>query len=162
MKYYINPSGSFEKGGPANATGLTRRKIIVDTYGGSCPHGGGTYSGKDPSKVDRSAAYKARYLAKNIVASGAAEKCLVQLAYAIGRAEPGSIIIYFMGTGKVSEVSIKDYVTRNIDLTPAGIIDRLNLKRSIYTKTAVYGHFGRALPEFTWERLDLASDIGKL
>jgi len=159
IKYLINPSGRFEIGGPAADTGLTGRKIIVDTYGGSCPHGGGAFSGKDPSKVDRSAAYMARYIAKNIVASGAAKKCLVQLAYAIGKAEPISFMLDFQGTGIVPEDEIAKQITGMLDLTPRGIIEKLNLKRPIYRNTACYGHFGRELPDFTWERTDLAKEI---
>jgi len=157
--FHINPSGSFLNGGPATDTGLTGRKIIVDTYGGSCPHGGGAFSGKDPSKVDRSAAYMARYLAKNIVASGAADKCLVQLAYAIGMPEPVSLMIEFFGTGKTSASEVTRFIEKNIDLTPTGIIDRLQLKRPIYQDTAAYGHFGREKPEFRWEAVDFAGQF---
>ncbi|MEI6852947.1 MAG: methionine adenosyltransferase [Bacteroidota bacterium] len=157
IKYLINPSGRFEIGGPAADTGLTGRKIIVDTYGGSCPHGGGAFSGKDPSKVDRSAAYMARYIAKNIVASGVTKKCVVQLAYAIGKAEPVSFMLDFQGTGTVPEIEMEQFIKNNLDLTPRGIIEKLNLKRPIYLKTAAYGHFGRELPEFTWEVTDLAN-----
>jgi S-adenosylmethionine synthetase len=159
IKYLINPSGRFEIGGPNADTGLTGRKIIVDTYGGSCPHGGGAFSGKDPSKVDRSAAYMARYIAKNIVASGVAKKCLVQLAYAIGKAEPVSFMLDFQGTGSVAEKEIESFIKSNLDLTPLGIIKKLDLKRPIYRKTASYGHFGRELPEFTWEKTDFAKRI---
>jgi S-adenosylmethionine synthetase len=159
IKYLINPSGSFTKGGPNADTGLTGRKIIVDTYGGSCPHGGGAFSGKDPSKVDRSAAYMARYIAKNIVASGVSEKCLVQLAYAIGKADPVSFMLDFHGTGTVPEEKIENQIKTILDLTPNGIINKLDLKRPIYLKTASYGHFGRELPEFTWESTDIAKQI---
>jgi S-adenosylmethionine synthetase len=159
IKYLINPSGRFEIGGPAADTGLTGRKIIVDTYGGSCPHGGGAFSGKDPSKVDRSAAYMARYIAKNIVASGVTKKCMVQLAYAIGKAEPVSFMLDFQGTGNVPEIEIEQFIKNNLDLTPRGIIEKLNLKRPIYRQTASYGHFGRELPEFTWEKIDLSEKI---
>jgi S-adenosylmethionine synthetase len=161
IKYLINPSGRFEIGGPAADTGLTGRKIIVDTYGGSCPHGGGAFSGKDPSKVDRSAAYMARYIAKNVVASGVTKKCMVQLAYAIGKAEPVSFMLDFQGTGTVPEIEIEQFIKSNLDLTPNGIIKKLDLKRPIYRKTAAYGHFGRELPEFTWEFTDFADDINK-
>jgi len=159
IKYLINPSGSFEKGGPNADTGLTGRKIIVDTYGGSCPHGGGAFSGKDPSKVDRSAAYMARYIAKNIVASGVAKKCLVQLAYAIGKPEPVSFMLDFHNTGLAPENEIESFIRSYLDLTPRGIIKKLDLKRPIYRKTSSYGHFGRELPEFTWEKTDFAKRI---
>jgi S-adenosylmethionine synthetase len=159
IDYLINPSGSFVIGGPNGDTGLTGRKIIVDTYGGSCPHGGGAFSGKDPTKVDRSAAYAARYLAKNIVAAGLAEKCQVQVSYAIGKAEPLSFMLDFMGTGKVREDQARKALEDLFDLTPAGIIGRLDLRRPIYRKTTNYGHFGRELPEFSWERTDIAEAI---
>lgn len=155
----INPAGSFTVGGPVADTGLTGRKIIVDTYGGSCPHGGGAFSGKDPSKVDRSAAYMARYLAKNIVAAGIADKCIVQLSYVIGVIQPISVMIDFQGTGKVPEQEMLEYVKQNVDLSPYGIIERLQLKRPIYRKTATYGHFGRELPGFRWEMTDLSSHM---
>jgi S-adenosylmethionine synthetase len=156
IEYLINPSGSFVTGGPHGDTGLTGRKIIVDTYGGSCPHGGGAFSGKDPTKVDRSAAYMARYLAKNIVAAGIATHCIVQVAYAIGKPEPVSFMLDFMGTGKFREEEVEKRVEEVVDLRPKGIITRLDLLRPIYRKTTNYGHFGRELPEFTWEKRDLA------
>lgn len=148
----VNPTGRFEVGGPNGDTGLTGRKIIVDTYGGSCPHGGGAFSGKDPSKVDRSAAYMARYIAKNIVGAKLATKCLVQLAYAIGVVEPVSLMIDTFGTGKQSNEELEVFVRENFKLTPKGIIDSLNLKRPIYAQTAAYGHFGR--DGFSWEKTD--------
>ena len=154
--YYINPTGRFVTGGPAGDSGLTGRKIIADTYGGVGSHGGGSFSGKDPSKVDRSASYMARYVAKNIVASGLADKCEVQVAYASGVAQPVSLMINTFGTGKISEDRIEDIVMKNFDLRPAEIIKHLNLKRPIYRKTAVYGHFGRNDPDFTWEKTDKA------
>ncbi|CUT02523.1 methionine adenosyltransferase [Candidatus Kryptobacter tengchongensis] len=153
-KYYINPTGSFVIGGPHGDTGLTGRKIIVDTYGGRAPHGGGCFSGKDPTKVDRSAAYEMRHIAKNIVASGLADECLIQVAYAIGVSKPVAIYVDTKGTGKVPDNLIADFIMKNLDLSPLGIIDRLKLRRPIYRKTAVYGHFGRNEPEFTWEKLD--------
>lgn len=155
-KFFINPTGRFVIGGPMGDTGLTGRKIIVDTYGGYARHGGGAFSGKDPTKVDRSGAYAARYLAKNIVAAGLADKCEVQLAYAIGVAEPVSIRIDHFGTVKVDESLIIDLVRSHVDLRPAGIIKRLNLLRPIYRQTAAYGHFGRTDIELPWEQLDLA------
>jgi S-adenosylmethionine synthetase len=145
----INPTGRFEVGGPNGDTGLTGRKIIVDTYGGSCPHGGGAFSGKDPSKVDRSAAYMARYIAKNIVAAGLATRCLIQLAYAIGVVEPVSVMVDTYGTGNLSDEELEALVRDNFNLTPKGIIDSLDLKRPIYAQTAAYGHFGR--DGFSWE-----------
>lgn len=151
--FHINPTGKFEIGGPHGDTGLTGRKIIVDTYGGKAPHGGGAFSGKDPTKVDRSAAYAARYLAKNIVASGLAEQCTIQLSYAIGVREPVSLLVDMHGTGKISSESISEFILKNIDLSPKGIIDRLQLQRPIYRASAAYGHFGRN--EFPWEQLDL-------
>lgn len=154
VKYYINPTGRFVIGGPQGDAGLTGRKIIVDTYGGSCPHGGGAFSGKDPSKVDRSGAYAARYVAKNLVASGACEKATIQIAYAIGVVEPVSIMVDTHGTGKVEEEKIEKAIREIFRLTPKGIIESLNLLRPIYRKTATYGHFGRELPEFTWEKTD--------
>ncbi len=154
--YYINPTGRFVIGGPAGDSGTTGRKIIADTYGGFGSHGGGSFSGKDPSKVDRSASYMARYVAKNIVASGLADKCEVQVAYAIGVAQPVSLMINTFGTSKISEDRIEDIVMKNFDLRPAEIIKHLNLKRPIYRKTAVYGHFGRNDPDFTWEKTDKA------
>ncbi len=156
VKYLVNPTGAFEIGGPKGDCGLTGRKIIVDTYGGSAPHGGGAFSGKDPSKVDRSAAYAARYVAKNVVAAGLASKCLVQVSYAIGVAQPTSIMVTTQGTGKISDDQIAQLVARNFDLRPRGIIQMLDLLRPIYEKTAAYGHFGREEPEFTWEATDKA------
>ena len=154
--YHINPTGSFVKGGPMADTGLTGRKIIVDTYGGVGSHGGGAFSGKDPSKVDRSASYGARYVAKNLVASGLCDRVEVQMAYAIGVAEPVSIMVDTMGTGKVSNGKLTDLVRKHFDLTPKGLIEHLKLRRPIYRKTATYGHFGRSEPTFTWERTDKA------
>jgi S-adenosylmethionine synthetase len=156
VKYLVNPTGSFEIGGPKGDCGLTGRKIIVDTYGGSAPHGGGAFSGKDPSKVDRSAAYAARYVAKNIVAAGLASKCLVQVSYAIGVARPTSVMVTTHGTGKLSDDKLAQLVNANFDLRPKGIIQMLDLLRPIYEKTAAYGHFGREEPEFTWEATDKA------
>ncbi len=157
--YHINPTGRFVTGGPMGDTGLTGRKIIVDTYGGSCPHGGGAFSGKDPTKVDRSASYMARHVAKNIVAAGLAERVQVQVAYAIGVADPVSIMVETFGTGKVPAGKLEAMIRRHFDFTPAGIIKYLNLRRPIYKKTAAYGHFGRSEPEFTWERLDRVKDL---
>jgi S-adenosylmethionine synthetase len=157
--YHINPTGRFVTGGPMGDTGLTGRKIIVDTYGGSCPHGGGAFSGKDPTKVDRSACYMARHVAKNIVAAGLATRCQVQVAYAIGVAEPVSVMVDTFGTGRVPNGRLEELVRRHFDLTPAGIIKYLNLRRPIYRKTAAYGHFGRSEPEFTWERIDRVQDL---
>ncbi len=153
-KYFINPTGRFVIGGPQGDSGLTGRKIIVDTYGGMGRHGGGAFSGKDPTKVDRSAAYAARYVAKNIVAAGIADRVEVQLAYAIGVAHPVSVLIDTFGTGKIPEEEISKIVSKHFDLRPAGIINMLDLRRPIYRKTAAYGHFGRNDPDFTWERLD--------
>jgi S-adenosylmethionine synthetase len=153
-KYFINPTGRFVVGGPMGDCGLTGRKIIVDTYGGQGSHGGGAFSGKDPSKVDRSASYMARYVAKNIVASGLADKCEVQLAYAIGVAEPVSVMINTFGTGKIPSNEIARVVRAEFDMRPRAIVETLDLLRPIYQKTAAYGHFGRELPEFTWERTD--------
>jgi len=153
-KYLINPTGRFVVGGPQGDCGLTGRKIIVDTYGGACPHGGGAFSGKDPSKVDRSAAYAARYVAKNVVAAGLARQCQVQVAYAIGVAKPMNITVYTEGTGKLSDEKLGAIVAEVFDLRPKGIIQMLDLLRPIYEKTAAYGHFGREEPEFTWERTD--------
>jgi S-adenosylmethionine synthetase len=158
-KYLINPTGRFVIGGPQGDCGLTGRKIIVDTYGGACPHGGGAFSGKDPSKVDRSAAYAARYVAKNIVAAGLAEKCQIQVAYAIGVARPMNITVNTLGTGKVSDDKLSALVAEHFDLRPKGIIQMLDLLRPIYSKTAAYGHFGRDEPEFTWERTDKAAAL---
>jgi S-adenosylmethionine synthetase len=160
-KYHINPTGRFVIGGPMGDTGLTGRKIIVDTYGGAGRHGGGAFSGKDPTKVDRSAAYVARYIAKNIVAAGLADKVEVQLAYAIGVAEPVSVLVDTFGTGKLSGAQLTALVRKNFSLTPKGIIDSLNLRRPIYRKTAAYGHFGRTEPEFTWEATDKASALAE-
>ncbi|HYQ95235.1 MAG TPA: methionine adenosyltransferase [Burkholderiales bacterium] len=164
IKYLVNPTGSFEIGGPKGDCGLTGRKIIVDTYGGSAPHGGGAFSGKDPSKVDRSAAYAARYVAKNVVAAGLATKCLVQVSYAIGVAKPTSVMVTTYGTGKISDEKLSALVVNQFDLRPKGIIQMLDLLRPIYEKTAAYGHFGRDEPEFTWEATDkaraLAADSG--
>jgi S-adenosylmethionine synthetase len=154
-KYFVNPTGRFEIGGPHGDSGLTGRKIIVDTYGGWAPHGGGAFSGKDPSKVDRSATYAARHIAKNIVAAKLAKECLVQVAYAIGVAKPVSVYVNTRGTGVISDKEISRMIAKEIDLTPIGIIDRLKLRRPIYKKTAAYGHFGRNEKEFTWEKLDL-------
>ena len=151
--FHINPTGKFEIGGPHGDTGLTGRKIIVDTYGGKAPHGGGAFSGKDPTKVDRSAAYAARYLAKNIVAAGLADQCTIQVSYAIGVKEPVSLLVDTHGTGKVASSELSSFIMKNIDLSPKGIIDRLQLKRPIYQATAAYGHFGRN--DFPWEQLDL-------
>jgi S-adenosylmethionine synthetase len=156
---YVNPTGKFVLGGPHADTGLTGRKIIVDTYGGMGRHGGGAFSGKDPSKVDRSAAYAARWVAKHVVASGAAEKCEVQVAYAIGMAQPISILVETFGTNTVSEESIESAVRNVFDLRPAAIVRDLDLKRPIYAKTAAYGHFGRQDPDFTWETLSRLSDF---
>ena len=161
VKYLVNPTGSFEIGGPTGDCGLTGRKIIVDTYGGSAPHGGGAFSGKDPSKVDRSAAYAARYVAKNIVAAGLASKCLVQVSYAIGVAQPTSVMVTTQGTGKISDDKIASLVRANFDLRPKGIIQMLDLLRPIYEKTAAYGHFGREEPEFTWEATDKAPALAE-
>ena len=160
-RIFINPTGRFEIGGPHGDTGVTGRKIIVDTYGGVGSHGGGCFSGKDPTKVDRSASYMSRYVAKNIVASGLASKCEVQLAYAIGVPEPVSIMIDTFGTGKISESAICDLVRKNFDLTPAGIIEKLKLRRPIYRRTAAYGHFGRDEEGFTWEEVDMADVLKK-
>ena len=159
IKFLINPTGRFVIGGPQGDCGLTGRKIIVDTYGGAAPHGGGAFSGKDPSKVDRSAAYAARYVAKNIVAAGLAERCLVQISYAIGVAEPTSVMVDTFGTAKLPEEKIAKLVTDNFDLRPKGIVEMLDLLRPIYKKTAAYGHFGRDEPEFSWERLDKKSHL---
>ena len=164
IKFLVNPTGRFVVGGPQGDCGLTGRKIIVDTYGGAAPHGGGAFSGKDPSKVDRSAAYATRYVAKNIVAAGLASRCLVQVSYAIGVAEPTSIMVETYGTGKVSNEILTALVRKHFDLRPKGIVNMLDLLRPIYQKTAAYGHFGRDEPEFTWEAVDranlLKSDAG--
>jgi S-adenosylmethionine synthetase len=161
IQYFVNPTGRFVVGGPHGDTGLTGRKIIVDTYGGYASHGGGAFSGKDPTKVDRSACYAARWVAKNIVAAGLANQCSVQLAYAIGVAEPVSIFIRTSGTGKASDAELERKVRKVFDLTPAGMIERLNLRRPIYRKTAAYGHFGRTEPEFTWEKTDRVDELLK-
>ena len=159
IKYLVNPTGRFVIGGPQGDCGLTGRKIIVDTYGGAAPHGGGAFSGKDPSKVDRSAAYAGRYVAKNIVAAGLASKCLVQISYAIGVAQPTSVMVSTFGTGKISDEKIAELVRTYFDLRPKGIVKMLNLLRPIYRKTAAYGHFGREEPEFTWEARDKAAAL---
>ncbi len=160
--YHINPTGRFAVGGPQGDCGLTGRKIIVDTYGGYAHHGGGAFSGKDPSKVDRSASYMARYLAKNIVAAGIADRAEIQIAYAIGVAEPVSLMVNTFGTGRVPDASIEDMLRGMFRLTPAAIIDSLQLRRPIYRKTAAYGHFGRLEPEFTWEQADRATELADL
>jgi len=157
--YHINPTGKFVIGGPQGDAGLTGRKIIVDTYGGSCPHGGGAFSGKDPTKVDRSAAYAARYVAKNLVASGACDRATIQVSYAIGVVQPISIMVNTHGTAKVAEEKIESCVRELFDLTPRGIIESLDLLRPIYRQTAAYGHFGRELPDFTWEKTDKVDAI---
>jgi S-adenosylmethionine synthetase len=159
IKFLVNPTGRFVIGGPQGDCGLTGRKIIVDTYGGAAPHGGGAFSGKDPSKVDRSAAYAGRYVAKNIVAAGLASRCLVQISYAIGVAQPTSIMVETYGTGKVSNEVLTALVREHFDLRPKGIVKMLNLLRPIYTKTAAYGHFGRDEPEFSWEAIDKAAGL---
>jgi S-adenosylmethionine synthetase len=159
IKFLVNPTGRFVIGGPQGDCGLTGRKIIVDTYGGAAPHGGGAFSGKDPSKVDRSAAYAGRYVAKNIVAAGLASKCLIQISYAIGVAKPTSVWVTTYGTGKISDEKIAELVTRHFDLRPRGIVQMLNLLRPIYASTAAYGHFGREEPDFSWEATDKAADL---
>ena len=158
-KIYVNPTGRFVVGGPHGDAGVTGRKIIVDTYGGAAPHGGGAFSGKDPTKVDRSACYMARYIAKNVVAAGIADRALVQLAYAIGVADPVSVMVHTEGTGKIAEEKITELVRAHFRLTPRGIIEDLNLRRPIYKLTAAFGHFGRTEPEFTWERTDKAAAL---
>lgn len=158
-KYYINPTGRFEVGGPNGDSGLTGRKIIVDTYGGRCPHGGGSFSGKDPTKVDRSATYMARYVCKNVVAAGLADECEVQVAYAIGVARPVSVMVNTFGTGKLKDADLADVIVREFDLRPAAIIEKLGLKNPIYATTAVYGHFGKK--DFPWEKTDKISDLKK-
>jgi S-adenosylmethionine synthetase len=158
-RYLVNPTGRFVIGGPMGDAGLTGRKIIVDTYGGAAPHGGGAFSGKDPSKVDRSAAYAGRYVAKNIVAAGLADKCMVQVSYAIGVAKPTSLMVDTFGTGKVPEAKIVELIQAHFDLRPKGIIQMLDLMRPIYTRTASYGHFGREEPDFTWEVTDKAAAL---
>ena len=159
ITFHVNPTGNFVIGGPQGDCGLTGRKIIVDTYGGACPHGGGAFSGKDPSKVDRSAAYAARYVAKNVVAAGLARQCQVQVAYAIGVAKPMNVTVYTEGTGKIADDKIAALVQEHFDLRPKGIIQMLDLLRPIYEKTAAYGHFGREEPEFSWERTDKAAAL---
>lgn len=159
IKYLVNPTGRFVIGGPQGDCGLTGRKIIVDTYGGAAPHGGGAFSGKDPSKVDRSAAYAGRYVAKNVVAAGLASKCLIQISYAIGVARPTSVMVSTFGTGKIADEQIAKLVSEHFDLRPKGIVKMLDLLRPIYKKTAAYGHFGREEPEFTWERKDKAAAL---
>jgi len=160
-KYYVNPTGRFVIGGPVGDAGVTGRKIICDTYGGMGRHGGGAFSGKDPTKVDRSAAYMGRYIAKNVVAAGLAEKCEVQLAYAIGVAQPVSVLVDTFGTATIPEEKISELIKKNFQLTPRGIIESLNLRRPIYKKTAAYGHFGRNDPDFTWEKTDKADLLRK-
>ncbi len=159
MVVHVNPTGRFEIGGPHGDTGLTGRKIIVDTYGGRAPHGGGSFSGKDPSKVDRSAAYAARHIAKNIVAAGLADECLIQVAYAIGIAEPVSIHVNTYGSGRVPDTELERIIKKEVDMSPRGIIKRLDLLRPIYRKTSAYGHFGRDDKDFTWEKLDLVKTL---
>jgi S-adenosylmethionine synthetase len=159
INFLVNPTGRFVIGGPQGDCGLTGRKIIVDTYGGAAPHGGGAFSGKDPSKVDRSAAYAGRYVAKNVVAAGLASKCLIQISYAIGVAKPTSVMVSTFGTGKISDEKIAQLVSEHFDLRPKGIVKMLNLLRPIYKKTAAYGHFGREEPEFTWEQTDKAAAL---
>jgi len=160
-KFHINPTGKFIVGGPQSDTGMTGRKIIVDTYGGMASHGGGAFSGKDPTKVDRSAAYMARYIAKNVVAAELADKCTLQLAYAIGVPEPVSVMVFTDRSNKIEEEKIEEIISKNFDLTPKGIIEALNLRNPIYRRTAAYGHFGWDEPEFTWERLDKIKDLQK-
>jgi S-adenosylmethionine synthetase len=160
-KIHVNPTGIFEIGGPHGDTGLTGRKIIVDTYGGKAPHGGGAFSGKDPSKVDRSAAYAARHIAKNVVAAKLADECLIQVSYAIGVKEPISVYVNTNGTGKIPDSKLSEIIRKEIDLTPQGIIERLDLKKPIYKKTAAYGHFGRNEKGFTWEETNLVADLVK-
>jgi S-adenosylmethionine synthetase len=160
-KYHINPTGKFVIGGPQADTGMTGRKIIVDTYGGMASHGGGAFSGKDPTKVDRSGSYMARYVAKNVVASGLADKCNIQIAYAIGVKEPVSIMVWTDGTNKIDEDRIKDLILRHFDLSPRGMIETLDLLRPVYERTAAYGHFGREEPDFTWEKIDKANDLAR-
>ncbi len=159
VRYLVNPTGRFVVGGPQGDCGLTGRKIIVDTYGGAAPHGGGAFSGKDPSKVDRSAAYAARYVAKNIVAAGLASKCLVQVSYAIGIAQPTSVMVTTQGTGKISDEKLSALVRKHFDLRPKGIVQMLDLLRPIYEKSAAYGHFGRDEPDFSWEKTDKAAAL---
>ncbi|MFQ5498095.1 MAG: methionine adenosyltransferase [Candidatus Zixiibacteriota bacterium] len=160
-KYYVNPTGKFVVGGPQSDTGMTGRKIIVDTYGGTASHGGGAFSGKDPTKVDRSACYMARYIAKNVVAARLADRCTIQLAYAIGISEPVSLTVFTEGTARVSEERIESLIRKHFNLTPRGIIKSLNLRRPIYGRTSAYGHFGRTEKEFTWEKTDKAKSLAK-
>jgi len=160
-KYFVNATGKFVIGGPQSDTGMTGRKIIVDTYGGTVPHGGGAFSGKDPTKVDRSATYAARYIAKNVVAAGLADKLLIQLAYVIGEPKPVSIMLNSFGTIKIPHQQLEDLIRKHFELTPQGIIQMLDLRRPIYRDTAAYGHFGRTEPTFTWEKLDKAEDLKK-
>jgi S-adenosylmethionine synthetase len=160
-KFHVNPTGKFVIGGPQSDTGVTGRKIIVDTYGGMAAHGGGAFSGKDPTKVDRSACYMARYIAKNVVAAGLADKCTIQVAYAIGVADPVSLTVFTDGTNKIPESRVEKLIRKHFDLTPRGIIKTLNLRRPIYRKTAAYGHFGRTEKEFTWEKTDKANALAK-
>ncbi len=160
-RFFVNPTGKFVIGGPQSDTGMTGRKIIVDTYGGMATHGGGAFSGKDPTKVDRSAAYMSRYIAKNVVASGLADKCTIQIAYSIGVPEPVSLMVFTDQSHKVNEDKIEEIIRENFALTPRGIIEQLDLLRPIYEKTAAYGHFGREIPEFTWEKTDKVNDIQK-
>jgi S-adenosylmethionine synthetase len=159
IKYYVNPTGSFTEGGPATDTGLTGRKIIVDTYGGSCPHGGGAFSGKDPTKVDRSGAYAARHVAKNIVSAGIADRCIVQLSFAIGVAKPISLWVNLCGTGRVDETILESAIPEIFPVTPKAIIESLQLRRPIYSKTSAYGHFGRQEADFTWENTQKAKEV---
>lgn len=161
IEYFINPTGRFVIGGPQGDAGLTGRKIIIDTYGGMYSHGGGAFSGKDPTKVDRSASYFARYVAKNVVAAGLAEKCGIQVAYAIGVAEPVSVMAETFGTGKIPTEDLEKLIRKTFDFTPAGLIETLQLRKPIYRKTATYGHFGRELPEFTWEKTDMTKELTK-
>jgi S-adenosylmethionine synthetase len=161
IKYYVNPTGRFVVGGPMGDTGLTGRKIIVDSYGGVGSHGGGCFSGKDPTKVDRSGSYMARYVAKNVVAAGIADRVQVQIAYAIGVPEPVSVLAETFGTGKIAHEKIVKIIRNNFDLTPKGMIETLNLRRAIFRKTAAYGHFGRNDPDFTWEKTDKAATLRK-
>jgi S-adenosylmethionine synthetase len=158
-KYLVNPTGRFVVGGPQGDCGLTGRKIIVDTYGGACAHGGGAFSGKDPSKVDRSAAYAARYVAKNVVAAGLAKQCQIQVSYAIGVARPINVTVYTEGTGAIPDEKIAALIQQHFDLRPKGIVKMLDLLRPIYQKTAAYGHFGREEPEFSWEQTDKAAQL---
>ncbi|MGB7063304.1 MAG: methionine adenosyltransferase [Candidatus Zixiibacteriota bacterium] len=161
VKYFINATGKFVVGGPQSDTGMTGRKIIVDTYGGTVPHGGGAFSGKDPTKVDRSATYVARYIAKNVVAAGLADKLMIQLSYVIGVSEPVSIMINSFGTLKIPHQRLQDLIRKHFQLTPSGIMEMLNLRRPIYRETAAYGHFGRSEPNFTWEKTDKVKDLKK-